>query len=213
MSDLLTVDVWSDVVCPFCYLGTRQLAQAIELFEHPVEVIPRAFELDPHAPASSDESLDELLSKKYQMPVEQAQAAHRRLTAQGQQLGIDFSFATVRRANSFDAHRLIALAATQGHANTMATRLFHSYFSDGLLISDRETLNTLADQVGVSDAPELWTSNAFVEEVRRDEVDAHNLGINGVPAFLIDQRVMVSGAQGVDALADALRQSWATREG
>jgi predicted DsbA family dithiol-disulfide isomerase len=74
-------------------------------------------------------------------------------------------------------------------------------------------LNTLADQVGVSDAPDLWTSNAFVDEVRRDEVDAHNLGINGVPAFLIDQRVIVSGAQGADALADALRQTWATREG
>jgi predicted DsbA family dithiol-disulfide isomerase len=213
MSDLLTVDVWSDVVCPFCYLGTRQLAHAIDLFEHPVEVIPHAFELDPHAPASSDESLDELLSKKYQMPVEQAQAAHRRLHAQGQQLGIDFSFATVRRANSFDAHRLIALAASQGHATAMATRLFHSYFSDGLLISDRETLNALADQVEVKGAPDLWTSNAFVEEVRRDEVDAHNLGINGVPAFLLDQRVMVSGAQGVEALADALRQTWATREG
>jgi predicted DsbA family dithiol-disulfide isomerase len=213
MSDLLTVDVWSDVVCPFCYLGTRQLAQAIDLFDHLVEVIPHAFELDPHAPASSDESLDELLSKKYQMPVEQAQAAHRRLQAQGQQLGIDFSFATVRRANSFDAHRLIALAATQGNANAMATRLFHSYFSAGLLISDRETLNTLADQVGVSGAPELWTSNVFVEEVRRDEVDARDLAINGVPAFLIDQRVMVSGAQGVEALADALRQTWATREG
>lgn len=212
MSDLLTVDVWSDVVCPFCYLGTRQLAEAIDHFEHRVEVIPHAFELDPHAPASSEESLDELLSKKYQMPVEHAQAAHRRLQAQGQQLDIDFSFATVRPANSFDAHRLIALAATQGQANAMSTRLFHSYFSDGLLISDRTTLNTLADRVGVSDAPNLWTSNAFMQEVRKDEVDAHSLGINGVPAFLIDQRVMVSGAQGADTLADALRQTWATRE-
>ena len=95
----------------------------------------------------------------------------------------------------------------------MATRLFHSYFSDGLLISDRETLNTLADQVGVRGAAELWSSTAFVEDVRKDEVDAQNLGINGVPAYLLDQRVMVSGAQGVEALADALRQTWATREG
>jgi predicted DsbA family dithiol-disulfide isomerase len=212
MSDLLTVDVWSDVVCPFCYLGTRQLAQAIEIFEHPVEVTHHAFELDPHAPASSTESLEELLSAKYQMPVEQARAAHRRLHAQGQQLGIDFSFETVRRANSFDAHRLIALAATQGLAHTMATRLFHSYFTDGLLISDRETLNTLADQVGVRGAAELWSSTAYVEDVRKDEVDAQNLGINGVPAFLLDRRVMVSGAQGTQALADALRQTWATRE-
>jgi predicted DsbA family dithiol-disulfide isomerase len=212
MSDLLTVDVWSDVVCPFCYLGTRQLAHAIEIFEHRVDVTYHAFELDPRAPASSDESLEDLLSQKYQMPVEQARAAHRRLHAQGQQLGIDFSFDTVRRANSFDAHRLIALASTQRLASTMSTRLFHSYFSDGLLISDRETLNTLADQVGVRGAPDLWTSNEFVDEVRKDEVDAHTLGINGVPAFLIDQRVMVSGAQGTEALTDALRQTWTTRE-
>lgn len=211
MSDLLTVEVWGDVVCPFCYVGERQLSQAIDLFDHPVEVIHHAFELDPHAPLSTDESLDELLSKKYQMSVGQAQAAHRRLRAQGEQLGIDFSFATVRRANSFDAHRLLALAASQGLADAMSTRLFRSYFTDGLLISDHETLNTLAHHVGVRDASELWTSDAFVEEVRKDEVDAHSLGINGVPAFLIDQRVMVSGAQGTEALGDALRQSWATR--
>jgi predicted DsbA family dithiol-disulfide isomerase len=207
----LTVDVWGDVVCPFCYLGARQLAEAIEMFEHPVTVTHHAFELAPQAVASTSESLDELLSQKYHMSVEQARAAHRRLRAQGQQAGIDFSFDTVRRANSFDAHRLIALAATQELADAMTTRLFRSYFSDGLLISDRATLNTLADQVGVHGAPELWTSNEFVDAVRKDEVDARNLGINGVPAFLIDQRVIVSGAQGADALADALRQTWATR--
>jgi predicted DsbA family dithiol-disulfide isomerase len=212
MSDLLTIDEWSDVVCPFCYLGSRQLAQAIEIFGHPVALNHHAFELDPHAPASTNESLDDLLSKKYQMPMEQARAAHRRLHAQGQELGIDFSFDTVRRANSFDAHRLIALASSQGRGDAMATRLFRSYFSDGLLISDRQTLNTLADQVEVRGAQDLWDSEAFVEDVRKDEVDAHNLGINGVPAFLIDQRLMVSGAQGVQAIARALQEAWATRE-
>jgi predicted DsbA family dithiol-disulfide isomerase len=212
MSDLLTVDLWSDVVCPFCYLGARQLVRAIDIFDHPVEVTHHAFELDPHALASTDESLEDLLSQKYQMPVEQARSAHRRLQAQGREIGIDFSFDTVRHANSFDAHRLIGLAASQGHGDSMATRLFRSYFSDGLLISDRATLSTLADQVGVSGANDLWTSEAFVEDVRKDEVDAHNLGINGVPAFLIDERVMVSGAQGVDAIVRALSQAWTTRE-
>jgi len=212
MSEQLTVDVWSDVVCPFCYLGSRQLAQAIGRFEGPVEVTHHAFELDLHAPASSDETLEDLLSKKYRMPVEQARAAHRRIQAQGRELGVDFSFDTVRHANSFDAHRLIALAATQGLADAMSTRLFHSYFSDGLLISDRTTLSTLADQVGVRGASEFWASTAFVDDVRKDELDAQTLGISGVPAFLIDQRVMVSGAQGVEALADALSQTWATRE-
>jgi predicted DsbA family dithiol-disulfide isomerase len=211
MSDHLSVDVWSDVVCPFCYLGARQLAQAIELFEHPVDVTHHAFELDPHAPASVNETLEELLATKYGMPVERAQAINQRLAGQAKDAGLTFVFATVRPSNSFDAHRLIALAASQGLADTMSTRLFRSYFSDGLLISDRETLSTLADQVGVRGVHELWDSVAFVDDVRKDEVDAHALGITGVPAFLIDNRVMVSGAQGVDALAQALREAWATR--
>jgi predicted DsbA family dithiol-disulfide isomerase len=211
MSDHMTVDVWSDVVCPFCYLGTRQLAQAIEIFERPVDVTHHAFELDPHAPASINETLEELLASKYGMPVERAQAINQRLAGQAKEAGLTFAFATVRPSNSFDAHRLIALAASQGLADAMTTRLFRSYFSDGLLISDRETLNILADQVGVRGAQDLWDSKDFVDEVRRDEIDAHNLGINGVPAFLIDERVMVSGAQGVEAIADALREAWATR--
>jgi predicted DsbA family dithiol-disulfide isomerase len=211
MSDLVKVDVWSDVVCPFCYLGSRQLAQAIEIFEHPVDVTHHAFELDPHAPASVNETLDELLATKYAMPVERARAINERLAGQAREAGLTFAFATVRPANSFDAHRLIALAASQGLADAMTTRLFRSYFSDGLLISDRETLSTLADQVGVRGANELWGSEAFVEEVRRDEVDARRLGINGVPAFLIDERVMVSGAQGAASIAEALRQAWAAR--
>jgi predicted DsbA family dithiol-disulfide isomerase len=211
MSDHLTVDVWSDVVCPFCYLGARQLSEAIEIFEHPVDVNHHAFELDPHAPASVSETLEELLAAKYGMSLERAQAINQRLAGQAKEAGLTFAFATVRPSNSFDAHRLIALAASQGLADAMTTRLFRSYFSDGLLISDRETLSTLADQVGVSGARDLWSSEAFVEEVRKDEVDARNLGVNGVPAFLIDQRVMVSGAQGVEAIADALREAWATR--
>jgi predicted DsbA family dithiol-disulfide isomerase len=211
MSNSLSIDVWADVVCPFCYLGSQQLARAIEQFEHDVEITHHAFELDPHAPASSDESLEELLSKKYQMPVEQARAAHRRLEAQGRELGIDFSFEIVRRANSFDAQRLIALAATQNLADAMSTRLFRAYFSDGLLISDREVLGELANEIGVVAVDELWRDDSFDKDVRADETAAHELGISGVPAFLIDQRIMVSGAQGVDNITDALRQAWASR--
>jgi predicted DsbA family dithiol-disulfide isomerase len=192
-------------------LGARQLARAIEIFEHPVQVNHHAFELDPHAPASVSETLEELLAAKYGMPVERAQAINQRLAGQAKEAGLTFSFATIRPSNSFDAHRLIALAASQNLADAMSTRLFRSYFSDGLLISDRETLNTLADQVGVRGVHDLWSSNAFVDDVRKDEVDAQNLGINGVPAFLIDQRVMVSGAQGAEALVDALSQAWSTR--
>jgi predicted DsbA family dithiol-disulfide isomerase len=208
----LPIDVWSDVVCPFCYIGSVQLDQAIELFEHAVDVTYHAFELDPEAPDSTDEALDEILAQKYQMPVERARAMNARLADQAAELGLALSFATVKRANSLNAHRLIDLAASQGQGAAMRERLFRAYFSDGLLISDHDTLNALADEVGVSGAPALWQSDTFVLEVRADEQEAHDLGINGVPAFIIDRQLLVSGAQGAESIASALRQAWESRE-
>jgi predicted DsbA family dithiol-disulfide isomerase len=211
VSDALSIDLWADVVCPFCYLGSQQLARAIEQFDHEVVVTHRAFELDPNAPASTEESYEEILAAKYQMPVERAQALHRRLEDQGKQAGISLSFDTVRRANSFDAHRLIALASSQGLGDAMAARLFRAYFAEGALISNRAELSALANEVGVVDVDDLWRGDAFAAEVRADESVAYELGITGVPAFLIDQRVMVLGAQGADEITDALRQAWASR--
>jgi predicted DsbA family dithiol-disulfide isomerase len=211
MSETLSVDVWSDVVCPFCYLGSQQLTQAIERFEHDVTVTHHAFELDPNSPASIAESLEELVATKYQMPVERANALHRRLEAQANEVGLSFNFAIARPANSLDAHRLIALAATQGLSEAMSIRLFRAYFTEGLLISDRAVLSDLAREVGVRDALALWDGEDFVKDVRADEESAHALGINGVPAFVIDQRVMVSGAQGVEAILGALRDAWESR--
>jgi predicted DsbA family dithiol-disulfide isomerase len=212
MTTPLAIDVWSDVVCPFCYIGTVQLDQAVELFEHDVDVTYHAFELDPEAPASTDEALDQILAAKYQMPVEQARAMNARLADQAAQLGLDLSFETVRRANSLDAHRVIDLATSQGRGVAMRERLFRAYFSDGLLISDHDTLNALADEVGVSGAPSLWEGDALVSDVRADEREARELGLNGVPAFILDGRLLVSGAQGADAIGRALDQAWESRE-
>ncbi|MGC2169314.1 MAG: DsbA family oxidoreductase [Acidimicrobiales bacterium] len=213
MTTALAIDVWSDVVCPFCYIGSIQLDQAVELFEHDVDVTYHAFELDPEAPASSGEALDEILAAKYQMPVARARAMNARLADQAAQLGLALSFETVRRANSLDAHRLIDLATSQGRGALMRERLFRAYFSDGLLISDHETLNALADEVGVSGVRALWEGDEFVSDVRADEREAHDLGLNGVPAFVLDGRLLVSGAQGSDAIGRALRQAWESREG
>jgi len=213
MTTPLAIDVWSDVVCPFCYIGSVQLARAIDLFDHDVDVTYHAFELDPEAPASSDEALDEILAAKYQMPVERARTINARLADQAAQLGLALSFERVRRANSLDAHRLIDLATSQGRGAAMRQRLFRAYFSDGLLISDHDTLNALADEVGVSGAPALWESDALVSDVRADEREAHDLGLNGVPAFVLDGRLLVSGAQGAEAIGRALHEAWESREG
>jgi predicted DsbA family dithiol-disulfide isomerase len=214
MTETFCVDVWSDVVCPFCYLGSRQLARALEQFEHvsDVEVQHHAFELDPRTPLTINESLEELVARKYAMPVEQARGLHERLEAQANELGVTLSFASARPTNSLDAHRLIALSATQGRSELMSQRLFKAYFTDGLLISDRAVLAELALEVGVSDAATLFESDVFTSEVRSDEAWANELGITGVPAILVDKKFMVLGAQGEEKMLDVLRRAWERRE-
>ncbi|HVB50950.1 MAG TPA: DsbA family oxidoreductase [Acidimicrobiales bacterium] len=213
MAETMSVDLWSDVICPFCYLGSRQLGRAIAQFEHgrDVVVIHHAFELDPNTPLDFTQTLEELVATKYAMPVEKARELHRRLEAQAQEFDMTWSFASAKPTNSFDAHRLIALSATQGLSAAMSQRLFQAYFSDGLLISDRGQLNELARAVGVVNASSLWESDAFSAEVRADETSANELGITGVPAILIDEKFMVLGAQGVDQMVDVLRRAWERR--
>ena len=208
-----SIDVWSDVVCPFCYLGTRQLALALDDFAHRDDVVVNhhAFELDPHTPKDLSIPLAQLVADKYALSVEKAEALHHRLESQAHDLGMTWSMATAKPTNTFDAHRLIALATTQGLAGEMNERLFAAYFSDGLLISDHECLCELANEVGVIDASTLWATDAYSMDVRADESAAQELGITGVPAMLVDNKFMVLGAQGVDKIADVLRRAWERR--
>lgn len=213
MSDVMTIDLWSDVVCPFCYLGSRQLTLALEGFEHRDEVAINlhAFELDPHSPVSFDAPLEELVARKYDLPVEKARALHRRLEDQAREVGMTWSFASAKPTNTFDAHRLIALSVTKGLGEAMSERLFRAYFSEGLFLGDRLQLDELAREVGVTGAPSLWEDERFSSEVRADEARAHELGITGVPALLVDERFMVLGAQGAEQMLDVLRRAWARR--
>jgi predicted DsbA family dithiol-disulfide isomerase len=213
MSETFVIDVWSDVVCPFCYLGTRQLNQALEQFEHRDDVAlrHRAFELDPYAKLAYDRPLAELVAAKYQIPVAQVHTMHDRLLSNALSLGMTWSLDNAQPTNTFDAHRVIALASSQGLGDEASDRLFRAYFSEGELISDHERLSALANEVGVSDVDVLWESDAFSDEVRADETAAQELGISGVPAFLMDSKFMVSGAQGTEQLLDVLRRAWARR--
>jgi predicted DsbA family dithiol-disulfide isomerase len=210
VSDSFVIDVWSDVVCPFCYLGSRQLAAALATFEHRDEVVVRhrAFELDPSKSAVIGRPLEELVAEKYQIPVTRSRELHHQLEDQAATYGMTWSFADAKATNSFDAHRLIALASTQGLSEAMSQRLFAAYFSEGLLISDHDVLDSLAGEIGVEGAHDLWTSDAFTAEVRADEAEAAELGISGVPAMLMDHKFMVLGAQGTDKIADVLQRAW-----
>jgi protein disulfide-isomerase len=209
----MIIDIWSDVVCPFCYLGSAQLSQALTSFPHAdhVQVRTHAFELDPTAIHNPDISLDKMLANKYQMTVEKAQSLHHDLEGKAAELGMHWSLAIAKVSNTFDAHRLIALAGTQQLEAVMVERLFQAYFSEGKLISDRDVLNELASEVGVTGVDQLWEGDLFVDDVRHDEATAHSYGITGVPAMVFDGKYLVVGAQGVAGYTQALEQTWAER--
>ena len=215
VTELLSIDVWSDVVCPFCYLGSRQLMAALERFEHrdAVVVRHRAFELDARAAPSYDVSLAELVARKYQMPVERAHALHERLEGEARSLGMEWSMERARPTNTFDAHRVIAAASAQGLGDRASERLFHAYFCEGALLSDHATLNQLADEIGVRGVERLWEGDDYSGDVRRDEEEALELGITGVPSMLVDEKFMIVGAQGADQMLSVLERSWQRRAG
>ncbi len=209
----LFVDVWSDVVCPFCYLGQRQLRDALERFDARDTVVVRhhAFELDPHATRAYPGSLDEMLAAKYSMPLAQAHALNQRVVDAASHLGMQWNLDIARPTNTFDAHRVIALATAQGRGSAMSERLFRAYFSEGELISDVATLVNMAAQVGVTGADVVLLGDDYTDAVRQDEHLAARIGITGVPALIFDGSLHVSGAQGSDAMLDALRTAWARR--
>jgi predicted DsbA family dithiol-disulfide isomerase len=211
MTQSLFVDVWSDVVCPFCYLGTRQLASALDEFEHRENVVVRhrAFELDPHAPRDSGQTLDERLAEKYAMTIERARSLNEKLESDAAALGMTWSMKVARPTNTFDAHRLIAHASAQDLGDAMSERLFRAYFSEGQLLGDTDTLSALAHDVGVADADQLWRGDDFAAAVRADESHANELGISGVPTMLFDDKFMVVGAQGTEQILDVLTRAWA----
>jgi predicted DsbA family dithiol-disulfide isomerase len=213
MDDSFFIDVWSDAVCPFCYLGTRQLQSALDRFEFRESVVirHRAFELDPRAPADYALTLNELLAKKYAMSPDRAASINARMEHDAAALGMTWKMSDARPGNTFNAHRLIALSSTQSLDHPMSERLFRAYFCEGALLSDISVLNQLAGEVGVLGAEELWATENFSDVVRSDEAQAQELGISGVPTMLVDGKFMVVGAQGSDQILDVLQRAWARR--
>lgn len=208
----MKIEIWSDIACPWCYVGKRRFERALGSFSHrdEVEVVWRSFELDPAAERGYSKSQPELLAAKYGVSLERAKEMDASMTAEAKKEGLDFHFDRVRVGNTFDAHRLIHFAATFGLRDAMVERLFRAYLTDGAMIGDRAVLAGLAADVGLDPggARDVLESAAFADEVRADEQRARELGINGVPFFAIDERYGVSGAQQPELLLDALREAW-----
>lgn len=205
----MRVDIWSDVVCPWCYVGKRRFEKAVEQFDGEVDVHWRSFELDPGAPREHDAPLDELLADKYGVGTQRARQMIERMSQMAAQEGLEFNLMEARGGNTFDAHRLIHLAAHHDLADAMKERLLLAYMTEGRHIADRDLLVELAAEVGLDaeDARTALDGDAFEEAVRHDESAARELGCRGVPFFVIAGRYKISGAQPTDAFLDALQRA------
>jgi predicted DsbA family dithiol-disulfide isomerase len=209
------IEIWSDVACPWCYVGKRRFEAALEQFEHrdEVRVVWRSFELDPEAPAERPGDRAEHLAGKYGMSVERARELEAQMTETAAGEGLDFRFDVARAGNTFDAHRVVHLARAHGLQDAMKERLLRGYFSEGELISDHATLARLAGEVGLSgdEAREMLAGDRYAEEVRDDERTGARLGISAVPTFVIDRALGSSGAHPAESLLGLLRQGWANQ--
>jgi predicted DsbA family dithiol-disulfide isomerase len=206
----LRIDVWSDIACPWCYVGKRRLEAALAKFPHrdEVDVVWRAFELDPSAPPErpSDVGYAERLAKKYGTSLTEAKGMLTRMTDVAAADGLDFHFEKIRPGNTFDAHRVLHLAGERGKQDAVKERYLRAYMTEGEPIGDPEALVRLAAEAGL-DAEEVratLASDAFAADVRADEEEARELGINGVPFFVLGGKYAISGAQPVELLLRAL---------
>ena len=211
----MDVEIWSDIACPWCYVGKRRFEAALARFEHrdDVRVTWRSFELDPAAPAEREGERAERLAEKYGMSVERAREMERQMTDTAAGEGLDFRFDLARSGSTFDGHRVVHLAGEHGLQDAMKERLLRAYFGEGQLMSDRETLVRLAVEVGLDEdeVRGMVASDRFAEEVRDDERTAHAFGISAVPTFVVDRSIGVSGAQPPEALLELRREGWARR--
>lgn len=210
----LQVEIWSDIACPWCYVGKRRFEAALDLFEEraSVEVRWRSFELNPAAPRVEefDGSYADRLARKYGVAPAQGEEMVRTMTATAAAEGLEFRFDLIRPGNTFDAHRLVHLAATHGQGGAAKERLMRAYMTEGVAMGERDGLTRLAEELGL-DAGEVratFEGDAFEQAVRADEEQARARGISGVPYFLIGGSHGLAGAQPAEVLLNALRAGW-----
>jgi predicted DsbA family dithiol-disulfide isomerase len=210
------VEIWSDIACPWCYVGKRRFEEALAGFEHrdEVRVTWRSFELDPAAPHEREGDRSEHLANKYGTTVERARAMQDHMTEQAAADGLHFDFGIARSGNTFDAHRVLHLAAAHGLQDAMKERLMGAYLGEGELISDHATLTRLALEVGLpeDELRDLLAGDRFAAEVRDDEHTAGSLGISAVPFFVVDRAIGAAGAQPPELLGQLLQKAWDARQ-
>ncbi|MFB5662630.1 DsbA family protein [Alteribacillus sp. HJP-4] len=208
----MKIEVWSDIVCPFCYIGKRRLEEALRQFssaDGPPQIVYRSFQLDPSAVKKRDQTVHEKLASKYGVSIDQAKAMHNQMAEQAKQVGLHYQFDTMIPANTEDAHRLSHFAKENGKMEDFMERVMKAYFTESLDIDDHETLASLAAEAGLDkeNALAVLSEDAYREEVQQDQEDGLQAGVKGVPCFVFNKKYALSGAQPVEAFLQVLEKA------
>lgn len=208
----MRVDIWSDIRCPFCYIGKKKFEIALERFTHKeqVEVVWHSFQLDPGLKTDPGVHTYDYLARIKGMPREQVIEMHDYVTQAAHEVGLTFDFEKVVVANSFDGHRLIQLAKSSGLADAAEEHLFRAHFTEGKNIDDKATLREIGISIGLDETSvdEVLSSDKFADKVQEDEMMARHIGIRGVPFFIFNNRYTVSGAQPAEAFLQTMEKTW-----
>jgi len=212
MENKLKVQIWSDIMCPFCYIGKRRIEEALSLFEHKdaVEIEWKSFELDATFIASPEDSLVEHLAEKYGKDNDWAQNMLDNMTQNAKSAGLDFHFEKAILANSHNAHRLLHLAKKQHLANELEELLFKAYLTEGKDLNNLNTLSEIGIAVGLEAevVAQVLHSDEYSKEVKQDIQEANTIGVQGVPFFVFDNKYAISGAQPATAFLQTLEKVW-----
>ena len=206
----MRVDIWSDVVCPFCYIGKKRLEHVAEQAGIELDIHWHSFELDPDAPTKHEVSNTERLAQKYGRSYAEMEEMERNVAAMAATEGIDFQWQKANSGNSFNAHRIIHLAHSKGLGNEAKEAFFHAYMTEGLAIGEREVVEEIASRIGLDNAEVEYVldSDELADFVRHDEKIAHEqFKVTGVPFFVFDQKLALSGAQPREIFLQALQQA------
>lgn len=214
MTSVLKVDIWSDIACPWCYVGKRRFEEGVRRFtaadpDRMVEVEYHSFELAPDTPVDFEGTEVDFLAGHKGLPVEQVRPMLEQMTEVAASVGLDFDYAALRHTNTLKAHQLLHLARAHGVQHEMKERLLRAYFTEGRHVGHDEELADLAAEVGLDrgEVLEALAQETYLDAVREDIAQARAYGIHGVPFYVIDQRFGVSGAQDPAVFVDALRQA------
>jgi predicted DsbA family dithiol-disulfide isomerase len=214
MKEKMEIEIWSDVMCPFCYIGKRRLEQALAQFENheQVQLKWKSFQLNPLMETIPDKSINEYLAETKGWTLDYARQMNQYVTDMAKEVGLEYHMDKAVVANSFDAHRLVQLAKTHGLDDAAEELLFKAYFTEGKNTADHEVLSEIGEKIGLdpSEVQKMLVNNDFSDQVQNDIYESQQVGARGVPFFVFNRQYAISGAQPVELFLQTLKESYAS---